>query len=110
MVGPIGAKWIWSRHIDTSSPNPDVAVFLLPYLQGYDALVFTMREFFLPELHLKQIAFIAPAIDPLSTKNMDLPEELCREVIANADVPALLGAVREGRDTTPVAAASGPRG
>ena len=86
-VGPNGAKWIWRCHIDTSSANPEVASFLLPYLEGYDAVVFTMRQFLLPGLPLKQSAFIAPAIDPLSTKNMDnLPEKLCREVVANAGV------------------------
>jgi trehalose synthase len=32
------------------------------------------------------VALIAPAIDPFSTKNMELPQDLCREVIANAGV------------------------
>lgn len=85
-VGPNGAKWIWRCHIDTSAPNRDVAQFLLPFIQGYDAVVFTMKEFLLPGLEPKQAAFIAPAIDPFSTKNMELPPELCREVVANAGV------------------------
>jgi trehalose synthase len=85
-VGPSTAKWVWRCHIDTSAPDPGVAEFLLPYLQSYDAVVFTMREFLLPGLRARQVAFIAPAIDPLSTKNMDLPPTLCREVIANAGV------------------------
>jgi trehalose synthase len=85
-VGPSGARWIWRCHIDTSSPNPEVAAFLLPYLEGYDAVVFTMREFLLPGLRAKRTAFIAPAIDPLSTKNEELPGRLCREVVANAGV------------------------
>ncbi len=85
-VGPNGAKWIWRCHIDTSSPNPEVAGFLLPFLQDYDAVVFTMKEFLLPGLNPKQTAFIAPAIDPLSTKNVEVPQELCREVVANSGV------------------------
>ena len=85
-VGPNGAKWIWRCHIDTSAPNSEVAEFLLPYLANYDAVVFTMKEFVLPGLDARHTAFIAPAIDPLSTKNMELPDELCREVIANAGV------------------------
>jgi trehalose synthase len=80
------AKWIWRCHIDTSAPNREVAEFLLPYLRAYDAVVFTMREFLLPGLDAKQVAIIAPAIDPLSTKNMDLPARLYREVIANAGI------------------------
>jgi trehalose synthase len=85
-AGPSGAKWIWRCHIDTSAPNPDVANFLLPYLQMFDAVVFTMIDFLLPGLNAKQVAIIPPAIDPLSTKNMGLPQELCREVVANAGV------------------------
>jgi trehalose synthase len=85
-VGANRAKWIWRCHIDTSSPNQDVADFLLPYLDAYDAVVFTMREFLLPHLRPKRVAFIPPAIDPFSTKNMALSPELCREVLANAGI------------------------
>lgn len=52
----------------------------------YDVVVFTMEEFVLPGLQARRMAFILPAIDPLSTKNMELPDELCVEVIANAGV------------------------
>lgn len=52
----------------------------------YDVVVFTMEEFVLPGLQARRMAFIPPAIDPLSTKNMELPDELCVEVIANAGV------------------------
>jgi trehalose synthase len=85
-AGKTNAKWIWRCHIDTSAPNEEVASFLLPYLQTYDAVVFTMKDFVLPGLESKRIAFIPPAIDPFSTKNMELSEALCREVVANAGV------------------------
>ncbi len=85
-VGARGAKWIWRCHIDTSAPNQEVASFLLPYLSLYDAVIFTMKEFVLPGIDAKRTAFIAPAIDPLSTKNMELGDELCRDVIANAGI------------------------
>lgn len=85
-VGQNDAKWIWRCHIDTSAPNREVAEFLLPFIQGYNAVVFTMKEFLLPGLCPQHAAFIAPAIDPFSTKNMALSSELCREVIANAGV------------------------
>lgn len=81
-----GAKWIWRCHIDTSSPNQEVASFLLPFLNAYDAAIFTMKEFLLPGLRTKQVAIIPPAIDPFSTKNMELSGEICHEVIANAGV------------------------
>lgn len=85
-AGSNGAKWIWRCHIDTSAPNREVAGFLLPFLTSYDMIVFTMKEFVLPGLADQNTAFIAPAIDPLSTKNMELPQELCRGVVANAGV------------------------
>jgi len=85
-VGASGARWIWRCHIDTSSPNLDVAEFLLPFLGTYDAVIFTMKEFMLPGLRAKLVAIIPPAIDPLSTKNMDLPADLCHEVVANAGI------------------------
>jgi trehalose synthase len=85
-VGANGAKWVWRCHIDTSAPNRQVAEFLRPFIQDYDAIVFTMKQFLLPGLLPKLAAFIAPAIDPFSTKNMDLPGDLCREVVANSGV------------------------
>jgi trehalose synthase len=85
-TGARGSKWVWRCHIDTRSPNPDVAEFLLPYISLYDAVVFTMKEFVLPGLDGKRLAFIAPAIDPLSTKNMELESELCRQVVANEGI------------------------
>lgn len=77
-----GAKWIWRCHVDSSSPNAAIAEFLAPLLRDYDAMVFTMDEFVLPQLTSERIALIQPAIDPLSTKNMDLPIALCRAAIA----------------------------
>lgn len=38
-------KWIWRCHIDSSEPNQEVWEFLHPYVQEYDAAVFTMKAF-----------------------------------------------------------------
>ena len=81
------AKWIWRCHIDTSSSNPEAWDFLRDFLQGYDAIVFTMREFLpgeLEDVHLVQ--FIPPAIDPLGTKNMEIPFEIAKAAIADSGV------------------------
>lgn len=80
------AKWIWRCHIDTSEPNPKVREFLRPYVEAHDAAVFTMEQFRPPDLAMEKSFYIPPAIDPLSTKNMDLPFDLCRRVIADAGV------------------------
>jgi trehalose synthase len=80
------ARWIWRCHIDSSEPNPHVWSFLKPFIEEYDAVVFTMKEFCPPDLNASHAVFIPPAIDPLSTKNMDLPEEICKRVLANCGV------------------------
>ncbi len=79
-------KWIWRCHIDSSAPNPEAWGFLRPYVEQYDASVFTLESFRPPDLAMKRVAFIAPAIDPYATKNMELPTDLCRKVIADAGI------------------------
>jgi trehalose synthase len=85
-AGPRDAKWIWRCHIDTSAPDRAVRDFLVPILREYDALVFTMREFALPGLEDRPLAFIAPAIDPLATKNLDVPLDVCRRTIEDSGI------------------------
>ena len=85
-AGPRDAKWSWRCHIDSSAPDKEVSQFLRPLLEEYEAVVFTMSQFVLPQLAAKRVAFIAPAIDPLATKNMELPEDLCRRAIADSGV------------------------
>ncbi|MBI4269362.1 MAG: glycosyltransferase [Candidatus Rokubacteria bacterium] len=85
-AGARGARWIWRCHIDSSAADAAVRDFLAPYIAEYDALVFTMAEFLLPGLDGGRAAFIAPAIDPLATKNMDLPLDVCRRAIADSGI------------------------
>jgi trehalose synthase len=75
------AKWIWRCHIDTSSPHEEVLLFLRGYFDEYDALVFTMREFVPPIVEHRRLEIIAPAIDPLSPKNMSLPDDMSRMIL-----------------------------
>ncbi|HZB82028.1 MAG TPA: glycosyltransferase [Rubrobacteraceae bacterium] len=65
-------KWIWRCHIDTSTPNRQVLDYLSPYIEEYDAQVYTMKEYTPPDLNLEGLVLIPPAIDPLSPKNMAL--------------------------------------
>src|SRR5256885_8592134 len=45
-----------------------------------------MEGFRAGDLKLGRVVFIPPAIDPLSTKNMDLPPEICRRAIAEMGI------------------------
>jgi trehalose synthase len=80
--GRNGAKWVWRCHIDTSEPNQEVMEFLWPFLEEYDALVFTMERFVPPGLGDHRISIMPPAIDPLSPKNMRLPRGISQEIRA----------------------------
>jgi trehalose synthase len=69
------ARWVWRCHIDLSQPNPQVLGFLQPWLARYDAAVFHMQEY-VPHADDIPPAYIwAPAIDPLTPKNMALSAE-----------------------------------
>jgi trehalose synthase len=86
------ARWVWRCHIDTSEPNPDAWNFLAPYLDGFDAAVFTMPEFIPPGLPVTRTAAIAPAIDPLSPKNIELDARMANQILdwIGVDLPGRL--------------------
>jgi trehalose synthase len=79
--GKDSAHWVWRCHIDTSEPNPAAWRFLAPYLEGFDAAVFTMGEFVPPNLPISRVETIAPAIDPLSPKNIDLDPRMASQIL-----------------------------
>ena len=90
-TGRRGARWVWRCHIDTSEPNPQVWAFLRPFLAAYDAAIFTMAQFVPTDFPLDRVAIIAPAIDPLSPKNMPLDTETARQILGwigiHRDIP-----------------------
>jgi len=68
-------KWIWRAHIDISHPFRPVWKALKPFVQKFDASIFSMNQFAQPLPHDQFL--VEPSIDPLSEKNMDLaPLEL----------------------------------
>ncbi|HID87812.1 MAG TPA: glycosyltransferase [Anaerolineae bacterium] len=78
-----GGHWIWRCHIDTSTPNPAFWEFLTPYLNLYEAGIFTMEKYVGPGLDFPHLAIIPPTIDPLSPKNAPMPLERAREIVAS---------------------------
>ena len=63
-------KWIWRAHIDISHPFQPVWRKLKTFVKNYDASIFSMAQF-AQALPLPQY-IVAPSIDPLSEKNIDL--------------------------------------
>ncbi len=92
MHGKGSAHWVWRCHIDTSEPNADAWRFLAPHLEGYDAAVFTMPDFVPPGLPITRVEFIAPAIDPLSPKNIDIDTAISSQILdwIGIDLPGKL--------------------
>jgi len=80
------AKWVWRCHVDSSEPDAEVWEFLRPYIEEHDAAVFTTEEFIPRNLNLGKTAAMAPAISPLSSKNMFIKRYLCRELVENSGI------------------------
>ena len=67
-------KWIWRCHIDVSNPNEEFWSFLEPFLDNYDAFIFSSKKYVKSPLKKRNVAIITPSIDPLSKKNKPVPE------------------------------------
>ncbi len=65
-------KWIWRCHIDVSHPNRRVWSYLRKIVANYDASIFSMPDFARRMEHPQFI--LAPSIDPLSDKNVELQD------------------------------------
>ena len=72
------AHWVWRCHIDLSNPNPAVWDFLRPFVERYDAAIFSSQSF-ARQLPIPQYLFY-PCIDPLSEKNKELTDAQVQQV------------------------------
>ena len=73
-------KWIWRCHIDLTDANPKVWEFFRPFVEEYDASVWTMPEFVPASLDMARVVQAPPCIDPLSVKNLELAMPFCQEL------------------------------
>lgn len=78
--------WIWRCHLDLSDAQQEVWEFLRGYVDRYDAVVFTMREFVRNGLVRPRVFTIPPAIDPLSPKNLPLERQQTRDILTRYTV------------------------
>ncbi len=79
----IAKKWVWRCHIDCADPHGEIWGFIRRFLDPYDAMVFTMKEFVQPEVPGDRVTISAPSIDPTSPKNSHLDpvtvSDICRQ-------------------------------
>lgn len=78
--------WVWRCHIDLTTANPEFWQFLRPFLEPYDAAIFTMASYVLPDLPITTVSLIPPAIDPLSPKNALMPDEVAAGLVEHRQV------------------------
>ncbi len=71
-IGGRRGKWIWRCHIDVSRPYRPVWKYLRNFVEEYDATVWSLAAFAQPLPHPSYL--IAPSIDPLSEKNIELDD------------------------------------
>jgi len=80
------AKKIFRCHFDISAANAQVWEFFKPFIEDCDEIIFTSPRFHKP---LKgNISYIAPSIDPCSTKNIFVPREQALKVLAEFKIPS----------------------
>lgn len=77
--------WVWRCHIDLSQPNRDLWGYLRRFVEQYDAVIVSSRDY-LQEIGPPQVVFM-PAIDPFSIINRDLTEAETTERLHHYGIP-----------------------
>ncbi len=78
--------WIWRCHIDLTDPHKELWDFLKGFLLKYDQMVVSSKKYLKNDLPVDQ-RLMYPAINPLITKNRDVPEKTILEQIKKAGIP-----------------------
>jgi len=78
--------WVWRCHIDLSSPHPQLWAFLKTFILRYDLVIVSSEDYKKADLPVEQ-RVIAPAIDPLSAKNMPLTPDTIAKALKKNGIP-----------------------
>ncbi|MGD8228798.1 MAG: glycosyltransferase [Desulfobacteraceae bacterium] len=97
-------KWVWRCHIDASRPFRPVWKYLRDFVSQYNASIFSLAAFAQRLPH--PVYLIAPSIDPLHKKNVDLDDAEIKEVYNRFQIdperPVILQVSRYDRFKDPV--------
>jgi trehalose synthase len=77
--------WIWRCHLDLSTPNRELWNYLRQFVEKYDAVILTLKEYG-RHIDTPQV-FFTPAIDPFSIKNRELSEKEMQDRLDHYDIP-----------------------
>lgn len=79
------SPWIWRCHIDLSNPHKAIWNYLEPYIEKYDAVVLSCKEYS-KRLKVPQFFFM-PAINPFNIKNKELSESEMNDRLSHYKIP-----------------------
>jgi len=77
--------WIWRCHVDLSNPHQEVWQYLVQFIEKYDAVILSRREY-AQKLNTPQLFFM-PAIDPFSITNRELSDHQIEERLNHYHIP-----------------------
>jgi len=77
--------WIWRCHIDLTRPNEEVWNYLVSFIEKYDAVILSLKEY-KKRIKTPQLFFM-PAIDPFTLKNRELGEKEIEERLKHYGIP-----------------------
>lgn len=80
-----GQRWIWRCHLDLSDTNSAMWNALVPFVNRYDHVIFSLPEYAQPVE--APAAYIMPAIDPFTIKNRPMPEAQARACFERYGIP-----------------------
>jgi trehalose synthase len=86
-IRDIGCSTVWRCHVGLDRPDPlarSAWDFLIPYVRGADAYVFSRAAFAWEGLEKGDVAIIAPSIDAFATKNQELDRERVLSILTAA--------------------------
>jgi trehalose synthase len=97
-------KWVWRCHIDASRPYRPVWKYLRDFVSQYNATIFSLAAFAQRLPH--PVYLIAPSIDPLHEKNVELDDLEIQEAYKRFQIdperPLILQVSRYDRFKDPV--------
>jgi trehalose synthase len=77
--------WIWRCHIDLSNPNRRLWNYLVPFIEKYDAVILSIKDY-KQKLKTPQIFFM-PAIDPFAILNREMNRKEINERLDHYHIP-----------------------
>lgn len=80
------AKKLLRLHIDLSEPSASIVSFLRPWIDRYDSVIISRKDYRFPWLSRKRTKVIMPAIDPLLPKNLPMPQGRARDILLSEGI------------------------